>query len=183
MSLSPNDGRSRAPTSCTCASIHVSTMWPTAPSQLLALGPQAAERGAHGGDQVLVNRIGEESVRRLGHVGAEPRRLAAAIACRERGAPGAEAPEPAELARALQTRQRDQPGGVAQEGFVGGEDEGREGDTLDPCGGAVTDPEADGAAVVGGGGGGEPRRGVGAEQELGRRAQPAASPTAARYSV
>src|SRR6267378_1183870 len=71
----------------------------------------------------------------------------------------------------------------APKGFVGGEDEGREGDTLDPRGGAVTDPEADGAAVVGERGGDEPGRGIGAEQQRWRRAQPAASSTAARYIV
>jgi len=45
----------------------------------------------------------------------------------------------------------------------------------------VADPEADGAAVVGEGGGHEPGRRVGAEQQGRRRAQPAASSTAARY--
>jgi len=78
-------------------------------------------------------------------------------------------------------RQRDESGGAAEQRLVGGEQERREGDTLDARIRAIADPEPDGAAVVGESGGDEPGCGIRAEQQRRRGAQPAASSMAARY--
>jgi len=142
---------------------------------------ETAERRAAREHQILVHGIRKESVGRLRGVGGKACGGAAALARGQRRAPAVEARQPPKLARTLKPRERHEPGRVADERGIRGEQKRLERNALHAREGAVADPEADGVTVVGEGGGDEPGRGIGAEEQRGRGAQPAASSTAARY--
>ena len=83
---------------------------------------EAPERGPAGEEQVLVDRVGEETVRRVGRAGGPGAPLAAEIARREAVAPRGEACDPPEIPGARELGEREEARSPVEERPVGGEE-------------------------------------------------------------
>ena len=91
---------------------------------------EPAERGPPGLQEILMDRVAEEQVRRAGHVRRLARLIPAAIARAERVAPRPEARPPAQGAGPVERIDRDNARRVLHEVAIGEQEERREGHGL-----------------------------------------------------